>query len=643
MNKANIYNNKLIFLVPLLFSLNSFSVFAKDTNKISFPNDIYIKTRTETFHSRAYFILKDGKIWTKKNYQTTKVKDQWHLMPFNGLPFSEKEKGFPIPEKIVEIYADADELLAIDNKGRFFVKQSKGKGLYSDDLWHYNIGFPKEPLKYNKLTKPNRSVSMGRRHFDVLWYEDPFGNKHHYGTMGTSTIYLLSENGKEIMYTDNGLPADFSHRICGPDRGKFTAENLQSSGGTLFLADTSGHFYTRMDDFDLNGGTSMFFKYTYTPYKSDLSGEDYRSALSPIGLSIKDWEKQPDISIKNKAKVSKKITILQTGIGNSARELRVAGLNENGESGYYYKNIFDKKWLFKKTNISLKKSDFFSNSSYSKDQQSQDLKYTGFINLPNGLRYKAELSNFNLQCSPANLIIHLGDYKAKIKLHTVESWIYTKRLDPGRDGTPKVFLGTIEIDKTNLPLVPEQLKKLNLETFAFSVSGDLNNVYLTADKNWEKVSMDFGRENKLPKHMKPEFKAGILTEDNRYIFVDDLKKMIYDLDLTNNTQNNNLDDLKKKLDRIKYIKTVSEKFLEDHEKMLSQQQKIIIFYGLIEKTINIIQVDKLLPVSDKGAALIKAYYESEKLNFDTFKDKLKEKISEMDNFINKYDKTQVTK
>lgn len=639
MDKTDIYSKKLILLTPiLLFTLYNSPVLAKDTDTKAFPDDVYIKTRTETFHSRAYFIIRNGKIWTKKNYQTTKTKDKWHLMPFNGLPFSDKEKDFPKAEKIVEIYADADELLAIDNKGRFFVKQSKGKGLYSDDLWHYNIGFPKQPLKYNKLTNPNRSLSMGRRHFDVLWYEDPFGNKHHYGTMGTSTIYLLSEDGKEIMYTDNGLPADFSHRICGPDRGKFTAENLQSSGGTLFLADTSGNLYTRMDDFDLNGGTSMFFKYTYKPYKSDLSGEDYRSSLSPIGLSLKDWQKQPTINLKNKAKITKKITILQNGYGNAARELRVAGLNDNGESGYYYKNIFADKWLFKKTNLTLNKEDFFTGSNQTKNMQSQDLKYNGFINFPNGSRYKAELSDFNLQCSPANLVIHFGDYKAKIRLHTVEAWIYTKRLDPGRDGTPKVFLGTIEIDKNNLPLVPEELRNLNMETFAFSVSADLKNVYLTADKNWQKISMDFGREGKLPSYMKPEFKAGIVTEDNRYIFVDDLKKMIHDMTLPNNTNINNLSELKSKVDKIKYTKTVSEKFLKDRENMMSQQQKIIIFYGLIEKTMGIIQVDKVLPVSDKGTALIKAYYEAEKLNFDTFKDTLKEKITLMDNFININDK-----
>ena len=68
---------------------------------------------------------------------TNKVKDYWHLMLSNGLPFNKTEKGFPSVKKITEIYADGDELLAIDDKGRFFVKQSKSKANFSDDLWHY--------------------------------------------------------------------------------------------------------------------------------------------------------------------------------------------------------------------------------------------------------------------------------------------------------------------------------------------------------------------------------------------------------------------------------------------------------------------------------------------------------------------------
>src|SRR4029079_5268086 len=110
-----------------------------------------------------------------------------------------------------------------------------------------------------------------------------------------------------------------------------------SSAGTLFVINNAGEMYTKMDDFDLNGRTSMFFEYTYRPYKSNLSGMDFKSTMSPFGLPLKEWQKQPGIKLNGKAGISRKITILQTGYGNASRELRVAGINQSGLKGFYFK------------------------------------------------------------------------------------------------------------------------------------------------------------------------------------------------------------------------------------------------------------------------------------------------------------------
>ena len=49
---------------------------------------------------------------------------------------------------------------------------------------------------------------------------------------------------------------------------------------------------------------------------------------SSSACALKDWK-------------TKIITIITTGKGNSGRELRVAGIDEKGNTGYYYKKIFE--------------------------------------------------------------------------------------------------------------------------------------------------------------------------------------------------------------------------------------------------------------------------------------------------------------
>jgi hypothetical protein len=78
-------------------------------------------------------------------------------------------------------------------------------------------------------------------------------------------------------------------------------------------------------------------------------------------LPLPDWREQEaieevlqDQKRGNKTRgrppvITKNITILLTGEGNAARELRVQGRNKDGSYGYFYKNIFAQKWNFKAT------------------------------------------------------------------------------------------------------------------------------------------------------------------------------------------------------------------------------------------------------------------------------------------------------
>lgn len=633
---------KLLLVLVIVFSSflkNTEPSFAED-----FPKDVFIKIATETFNNRNYFIIRNGKIWVKENainnsqrvpvriharagfgslrsraskYSTNKAENKWNLLYKNGLPFNYKEKDFPLVEKIIGIYADGDELLAIDSQNRFFVKQTKGKGYLSDDSWHYYIGFPKEPLSYSDINVNNRAITMGRKNADVLWYEDSFGNEHHYGNMGTSTIYLLSNDGREIMFTDNGLPADFSHHICGPLRSKFIAQNLQSSAATLFTINQAGETYTKMDDFDLNGGASMFFDYTYLPYKSNLSGKDFKSCLSPFGLPVRDWEKQPAVILKGKSKLTKKITILQTGHGNPSRELRIAGTDKKGNTGYYWKKIFDKKWFFKRAQIKLNKTDFLNNIQKDHFSESWDLRYKGNIFLSHSKKYAAELIDFNLDCSPAKLVVYLDKKRIVIKLHTVDAWTFLKRSDPGLDGTDKVFLGTLEINKNDLNIVPDELNKFNLATFSFSVQSNVKNISIKSIKDPGNIEMNFILSNKIPENLKKKFQR---IKNNSKLYNKVSEKMISNLELPKTIflkdfRQFNIKKLKQSINEILHFSNSMEEILSDIKKRLIYQEKFILLYSMYEKSILFLRVDEAIPFNDKGTKLLNIYYDSEKKSY----------------------------
>lgn len=457
------------------------AVFAQDSAPASLPQDIFIKSPTQTFNSRFYYALHEGKIWIKPNRQVTGRNEPWQLMICAGLPCQNDNPDFPVPKMIKEISADADELTAIDDRGHFYVRTMEGPGWLSKTEWTHLNGFPKGELKLNERHAGRRAWSMGRRHFDVLWHEDADGNPHHVGLMGTSSIYLLNAEGNEIWFTDNGLPADLSHVACGPERGTIVAENLQASAGTLLLIDAAGQTYTSMDDFDLNGGTSMFISYTYAPQPryEKPTGKDYDSHLKPWRLPLEHWRKHPLIPLSGQARLSKDITILQNGQGNAARELRVAGRDAQGRMGYYFKPIFAERWEFQPAPVSIAADRWLDPAKTSPNRVlSQDLRYGGMLKLETGEAYITEIRDFNLHCSPATMRLFLPDGPVDFKLHTVDAWISVRRQDPGRDGSIQLMLGTLEAPKEVHDKLPKILKELQLKPFELQLGATTDQIVM---------------------------------------------------------------------------------------------------------------------------------------------------------------------
>ncbi|MDR2747695.1 MAG: hypothetical protein LBB77_09655 [Treponema sp.] len=420
----------------------------EDINGV-FPGAVYIKTRTQTFNSYHYYIIRDGLIWYK-SIDAAKEPRDWELFKKTGLPHNTWEFGFARPKKIINISADADELAALSEDGRFYrfcFDRILGR---KDNVWFDRQGWPiEEQLFLDERTVNNTAWALGKRNSHVLYYEDPFGNQHHNGTMEIATTYMLLEGGQEICYADTGLPSDFSRNYLGPERGTFRAAALSASASTIFVMNDAGEMYTRIADFDIVGGDPMFFKYTYIPYKSDLPGTNYFSNFTEWGLPPEDWQPQNNIPLEGKAAISRFITILQNGRGNGARELRVAGINGEGDTGYWTKGIFDSRWEFVKVPLYFPPGSLLRNGGNAGERApSMDTRLHGY--LWNGGEQNTEcvyeIPNFNILEGSCEFRITRGEETCALTLHPVEIWTYQKRdYIPGRARAPKMFFVTLSI------------------------------------------------------------------------------------------------------------------------------------------------------------------------------------------------------
>lgn len=240
------------------------------------------------------------------------------------------EKWTPVPkapEGAAEISADGDNLIALTGGGTVHYMK------FSTYEWTTKWG---KPFSDTFHVPANRSWGIAHKGKEAGGFEDPAG---HFipVSVGVSTLYLLTADGLHIKYADPWLPANFNHRIAMPLRGCFVAETMSVSASTLFIIDKGGHMYTRLADFDTIGA-DPFLAYSFSAPRD-------AEKKQIIALPGEDWREQPAVP----GRITARITIITTGRGNAGRELRVEGVNDSGEGGYYAKPIFGAAWAFVKT------------------------------------------------------------------------------------------------------------------------------------------------------------------------------------------------------------------------------------------------------------------------------------------------------
>lgn len=319
------------------------------TNSIPEQKDITIKTKTESFNHLYQFVIHEKQLWFKSNGTTA-----WQRCYFDGF----EEDRFP-----AELCADGANLVVVDDLGRVHYKKIAWEG--RDNGYHFRSKVKKDNWKESWYTFPYispfinfflgkkltllpgcRAWAISHRGQFNYYYKDPLGNSHVDKT-GVTTLYALDSDGKKIYYADPWLPFGFIYTIPFVPDPNFTAFNLKASASTLFLIGKNNHeieMYTCEADFDILGHNPLK-QYTRNPQNKDKT---------LCFIPPRSWKKEPKILLEKAAEINFDITILQTGEGNDARELRISGLDRKGNRGYYSKEIAGKEsndWRFIKTEV----------------------------------------------------------------------------------------------------------------------------------------------------------------------------------------------------------------------------------------------------------------------------------------------------
>ncbi len=395
------------------------------------PEHVYFKDNQQTHNSVYYAVIHEENIWVKPNTQNGGADKPWQKL----------ELIDSLTDDVQEIAMDDEHILAINSKREVHTMWNALDEIEEFE-WQIEWGnFWKGP---GTMELPDDFISWD---FSVVSprfdenYTDPAGHHPFLTNAKCSHIIALHADGQRIGLNDPWLANDWSYEIPGPKRGRFQAVNSSASGATTFIINKYGDMFTRIYDFDL-GGMNNFILYSYFP-------QDYGYFLV-TQLPTWDWVQQPKIN----GRITDRISIFKVGKGCFYRTIRVEGIDADGNTGYYEKDINQlnsEDWVFNITNQPLKGTELDNKSEDSSDLTlgySEDHLYAKSPDLFHN--FSAEITNFNCYVTPCELKVHLSsEITLDLTLHTHDRI----RLQPrarGLDDDPREIAGAIELPQAIL-------------------------------------------------------------------------------------------------------------------------------------------------------------------------------------------------
>lgn len=427
-----------------------FAIFLAACVPDDLPEKVYFKGNVESMNSRYYAAIRDGNIWVKPNIERTGIAGKWAML--ENLPSG-------LAGQVTEIAMDDEHIIALNKERQIYTMWSALDEI-SNFKWQRAWGMPFWNGPGMKLR-----TDLMKWDFSVVsipedgYWTDPAGNLRKVGSAKCSHIIMLNTGGQTITFNDPWLPRDYSYGIGTPFRGRFISVNLSSSGSTHFIINQYGDMFTRMFDFDISG-LDQFMPTSYEDQRGKSGNPD--SIFQVIQVPAEDWFKQPKIITVGKAGVTDRISIQKIGKNCVHRTLRVEGTDENGDTGFYEKDIKEadsSAWHFVRTDARLT-GKIIQNKPYDSSLEtlgsSNDLAY-----LMTAQDFTAAIPDFNCYNSPATLNIKLSNGSSLIlPLHYRET-IRIKERAVGIDNNSRLFLGAIEAPQAfidSLSTAPDDVK-----------------------------------------------------------------------------------------------------------------------------------------------------------------------------------------
>lgn len=438
----------------LILIIFSFPLFAQEL-----PDEVFLKTPYQTRNNFNEFILIKGEIYQKRLGTSPLI---WKKLEVpNG------------PKNPISIAVGGAYFQALNGDGTVYTLKSAFDTHQKNYKWTTQWGNPigKGPganLPSDMLAWDFSQLSLKEDKF-VL---NPLSKRKDF-YLGNAHLFWLHKNGRWIKFMDPWVVSDHSYEVCGPYRGRFKSINLSSAGSLILIINKYGDMFTRLYDFDLSGHNSVYYRYSYDPAKQ-------KGALAPRQLPLPGWKRQPKI----KGRITNIISVFKSGQGATDRELRVEGINSQGETGYWHKDVKDSIWKFRVTNHKLFGRELKNptwNFSLATLGPSTSKKYTTSYRV----NYELELLDYHPYCSPAQFVVRAGGQEIRLKLH----YRGTFRTKPRPRGLTAEILeqnGVIEVPQKVL----RNYNNLNHNLKLFV------NKYLKK-KRWTKTKIEATKENIL--------------------------------------------------------------------------------------------------------------------------------------------------
>lgn len=379
------------------------------------PAFVYLRDAQQSYNDSHYFAVRQGDIYLKANRELTGIDEPWRHLLLPGC----------LQGQVSGISVDGTVVIALDGARWIYTLDSDSYGPMQDG-WTRRWGA-------FFWTDPGEQMMDDVQHWATSHYSgedktyiDSAGRTQ--DVYGILTLYALRGDGLRITYMDPWLPSDESREVCGPERGTVPMVGLSGSGSTVMVIGRDGAVYTRLYEFDVSGGNSMFFDYSW---------QDQDEVAAPLmQLPAPEWIHHARIP----GRVTSHISLRQLGSDTRHRLMRVEGQNDVGQNGFWEKDLADSAWRFTRTDEALRGSLLASRDDTR--YLPEDSSYSGQID-----GWDAEVRDFNPYCSPATLRVQIGSgAPTDFILHSTDG-LRQERRARGLSAQPHVYRSAVEVPK----------------------------------------------------------------------------------------------------------------------------------------------------------------------------------------------------